>query len=166
MADRADRFDRSDFEGRPSITPVRAVIADDTEPYDYIGQPGDTLERIAAKWLGDATEWRYLYQANQSRIKDPNVIRPGLKLVILMARAAGTTTEPRARSARSAGGWDENSCRASTTQAPVSDLSESAQDRAHALSEDRGRGERTLQKDEGRRPTWVDERPIRDAAAA
>ena len=82
MADRADRFDRSDFEGRPSITPVKAVLADDAEPYDYIVQTGDTLERIAEKWLGGASEWPYLYEANRSRIKDPNRIQPGLKLVI------------------------------------------------------------------------------------
>ena len=82
MADRADRFDRSDYDGKPSITPVKAVLADDSEPYDYIVQPGDTLERIADKWLGGASEWQYLYEANRSRIKDPNIIRPGLKLVI------------------------------------------------------------------------------------
>lgn len=86
MADRADRFDRSDFDGRPAVQPVRAVITDDNEPYDYIVQPGDTLERIAAKWLGDAAQWPRLYEANRSRIKDPNLIRPGLKLIIPPAR--------------------------------------------------------------------------------
>lgn len=100
MADRADRFDRSDFEGRPSITPVKAVLADDTEPYDYIVQPGDTLERIAEKWLGDATEWRYLYQANQTRIKDPNLIRPGLKLVIPARRELPVQPRNRVRGQR------------------------------------------------------------------
>ena len=59
--------------------PVKAVLADDSEPYDYIVQPGDTLERIAEKWLGGASEWPHLYQANRSRIKDPNSIKPGLK---------------------------------------------------------------------------------------
>lgn len=98
MADRADRFDRSDFDGKPSITPIKAVLADDSEPYDYIVQPGDTLERIADKWLGGASEWQYLYEANRSRIKDPDIIRPGLKLVIPPRRdgsAAGTKVRGR-----------------------------------------------------------------------
>ena len=82
MADRADRFDRSDFDGRPTVQPVKAVLSDDNEPYDYIVQPGDTLERIAAKWLGDAAQWPRLVEANRSRIKDPNLIKPGLKLII------------------------------------------------------------------------------------
>ncbi len=82
MADRADRFDRSDFDGRPAVQPVKAVLADDKEPYDYIVQSGDTLERIAAKWLGDAAQWPRLVEANRSRIKDPNLIKPGLRLLI------------------------------------------------------------------------------------
>ena len=57
MADRADQFDRSDFDGRPVAKPVKAVLSDDNETYDYIVQPGDTLERIAAKWLGAGSEW-------------------------------------------------------------------------------------------------------------
>ena len=86
MADRADQFDRSDFDGRPVAKPVKAVLSDDDETYDYIVQPGDTLERIAARWLGDAAQWPRLVEANRSRIKDPNRIRPGLKLIIPPAR--------------------------------------------------------------------------------
>jgi LysM repeat protein len=82
MADRADRFDRSDFDGRPAVQPVKAVLSDNNDPYDYIVQPGDTLERIAASWLGDAAQWPRLVEANRSRIKDPNLIKPGLKLII------------------------------------------------------------------------------------
>jgi len=89
MADRADRFDRSDFDGRPAAKPVKAVLADDSDSYDYIVQPGDTLERIAAKWLGAGSEWPRLVEANRSRIKDPNVIQPGLKLIIPPAREPG-----------------------------------------------------------------------------
>jgi len=100
MTDRADRFDRSDFDGKPSIMPVKAVLADDSEPYDYIVQPGDTLERIAEKWLGGASEWQHLYQANRNRIKDPNVIKPGLKLVIPPRRDGATTHTIKVRGQR------------------------------------------------------------------
>lgn len=89
MANRADRFDRSDFDGRPAAAPVMAVLADASEPSEYVVQSGDTLERIAEKWLGSRTEWLYLYDVNRSRITDPNLIRPGLKLVIPPRR--GTT---------------------------------------------------------------------------
>lgn len=80
--------------------PVKAVLADDSEPYDYIVQPGDTLERIAEKWLGGASEWPHLYQANRNRIKDPNVIKPGLKLVIPPRRDGSTTHTIRVRGQR------------------------------------------------------------------
>lgn len=88
MATRADRFDRSDFDGRPSASPVMAVIEDASEPYEYVVQPGDTLESIAEKSLGSRTEWRRLYDANRSRIKEPSLIRPGLKLGIPSRRDA------------------------------------------------------------------------------
>lgn len=100
MTDRADRFDRSDFDGRPSLSPVKAVLADDSEPYDYVVQPGDTLERIAEKWLGSASEWPHLYQANRSRIKDANRIKPGLKLVIPPRRDGSITHQIKVRGQR------------------------------------------------------------------
>lgn len=80
--------------------PVKAVLADDSEPYDYVVQPGDTLERIAEKWLGGASEWTHLYEANRSRIKDPNRIKPGLKLVIPPRRDGSTTHTIRVRGQR------------------------------------------------------------------
>ena len=82
MTDRADRFDRSDFDSRRAAQPVNAAADDESDAYDYIVQPGDTLERIAAKWLGSAALWPRIYDANRSRIKDPNRIRTGLKLLI------------------------------------------------------------------------------------
>lgn len=100
MTDRADRFDRAGFEGKPSIRPVKAVLADDTEPYDYIVQPGDTLERIAEKWIGGGAEWPRLYEANRNRIKDPNLIQPGLKLVIPPRREQPAKQERKVRGQR------------------------------------------------------------------
>ena len=100
MADRADQFDRSDFDGRPVAKPVRAVLSDDNKPYDYIVQPGDTLERIAAKWLGAGSEWPRLVDANRSRIKDPNLIQPGLKLLIPPPREPATAAHNPVRGQR------------------------------------------------------------------
>ena len=100
MADRADRFDRSDFDGKPAVQAVKAVLADDNDPYDYIVQPGDTLERIAAKWLGAGTEWPRLVEANRSRIQDPNVIKAGLKLIIPPPREPATAAHNPVRGQR------------------------------------------------------------------
>jgi len=43
-------------------------------------QPGETLDRIAAAHLGDATSWRVIAQANG--IEDPLAVKPGTLLAI------------------------------------------------------------------------------------
>jgi hypothetical protein len=43
-------------------------------------QPGETLDRIAAVHLGDATQWRVIAEANG--IEDPLALRPGSLLAI------------------------------------------------------------------------------------
>lgn len=51
-------------------------------PQIYIVKPGDTLRGIAARFLGDARHWRIIFEANRDKISDPNLIRPGMQLVI------------------------------------------------------------------------------------
>ncbi|MBO9541408.1 N-acetylmuramoyl-L-alanine amidase [bacterium] len=46
----------------------------------YTVKDGDTLYGIAKKLLGDGTRWPELYNLNKDKIKDPNVIYPGLVL--------------------------------------------------------------------------------------
>lgn len=46
----------------------------------YTVRRGDNLSKIAQRELGDANRWREIAAAN--RLRDPNVIRPGQKLVI------------------------------------------------------------------------------------
>jgi hypothetical protein len=43
-------------------------------------QPGETLDRISARYYGDATRWRALASANG--IEDPLAVRPGSLIVI------------------------------------------------------------------------------------
>jgi nucleoid-associated protein YgaU len=43
-------------------------------------QPGETLDRISARYYGDATKWRALAAANA--VEDPLTIRPGSLLGI------------------------------------------------------------------------------------
>ncbi|MBE3584834.1 MAG: LysM peptidoglycan-binding domain-containing protein [Thermoanaerobacter sp.] len=51
-------------------------------PRTYVVQPGDSLSKIAARLYGDASRWRDIYRANAGKIKNPNLIYPGQKLVI------------------------------------------------------------------------------------
>ncbi len=48
----------------------------------YRVQPGDTLGKIATQEYGSAQYWREIYRQNRARILNPNVLRPGQKLLI------------------------------------------------------------------------------------
>jgi nucleoid-associated protein YgaU len=48
----------------------------------YTVQRGDTLSKIAEKTLGDPNQWRRLYQANKTRISNPDAVQVGLELTI------------------------------------------------------------------------------------
>lgn len=51
-------------------------------PKTVLVQPGDTLSLIAERAYGDPTQWRLIYEANQDKIKDPDVITVGMKLTL------------------------------------------------------------------------------------
>jgi murein DD-endopeptidase MepM/ murein hydrolase activator NlpD len=51
-------------------------------PRSYIVRPGDTLWKIAERFYKNGTFWRKIYDANQDKIKNPNVIYPFQKLRI------------------------------------------------------------------------------------
>lgn len=51
-------------------------------PRDYVVQSGDSLSKIARQFYGNTNEWKKIYQANKDRIQDPNLIKPGQKLII------------------------------------------------------------------------------------
>jgi nucleoid-associated protein YgaU len=49
---------------------------------DYTIQSGDSLSKIAKHFYGNAADWEKIYQANKDKIKDPNLIYPGQKIII------------------------------------------------------------------------------------
>ncbi|MGE4357783.1 MAG: OmpA family protein [Candidatus Omnitrophota bacterium] len=49
---------------------------------EYTVKKGDTLWKIAERELGSGHRWRYIYELNKERIKDPGRLKPGLKIVI------------------------------------------------------------------------------------
>lgn len=48
----------------------------------YTVKAGDTLSKISAKYYGDASKYTKIYEANKDRIKNPNIIFEGQKIVI------------------------------------------------------------------------------------
>lgn len=54
------------------------AVADET----YVVSGGDSLWKIAKAQYGDGEKWPIIYQANRRKLKNPNHIRPGWKLVI------------------------------------------------------------------------------------
>jgi len=48
----------------------------------HVVQPGDTLWAIAKKYYGNGAQYTKIYNANKDKIKNPNLIYPGQKLVI------------------------------------------------------------------------------------
>lgn len=51
-------------------------------PRDYVIQSGDSLSKIAQRFYGNASDWQKIYNANKDKIKDPNLIHPGQKIII------------------------------------------------------------------------------------
>ena len=72
----------------PASEPVREPVREriDEEPpaavTRYTVKSGDTLEKISAKVYGDSSQWRRIFEANRDKLKSPNRIYAGQKLVI------------------------------------------------------------------------------------
>ncbi len=43
---------------------------------------GDTLSKLADRFLGDLQKWRQIYQINQNVLKNPNIIQIGQKIIV------------------------------------------------------------------------------------
>lgn len=48
----------------------------------YVVRSGDSLSKIAQREYGDANKWRQIFEANQDKIKNPDLIHPGQELKI------------------------------------------------------------------------------------
>lgn len=78
-------------KGKPDFSNVRSggsstapssfpTPSPDTDLRTYVVVEGDSLSKIAKREYGDANKWRKIYEANQSIIKDPDLIYPGQTL--------------------------------------------------------------------------------------
>lgn len=83
--------DFSDVEGGSSSTAksdfsdVESGSSSTAEPSAerlYVVKSGDSLSKIAQREYGDANKWRRIFEANQDKLKDPDLIHPGQELKI------------------------------------------------------------------------------------
>lgn len=67
----------------PAVTIAAYRPSTKETPSSYTVKAGDSLWKIAARVYGDGDKWRAIYDKNKSVIgPNPNLIRPGQKLVI------------------------------------------------------------------------------------
>lgn len=80
----------NDTDSESSDSTGAVVTVGTVQTITYTIQPGDTLSKIAKKYLGNASLWRNIYEDNKATIKNPNLIRVGQKLIInLSGNAVG-----------------------------------------------------------------------------
>lgn len=66
--------------GTTGNSPTRQAAAQ--APRTYTVKRGDTLYKIAQQTMGDGNAWKALYNANKSRIANPDAIEAGIELTI------------------------------------------------------------------------------------
>ncbi len=76
--------EKPDFSNVVSGSSSTAASRADSEPTGrlYMVVKGDSLSKIAKRFYGDANAWKRIYDANRSRIDNPDLIQPGWKLLI------------------------------------------------------------------------------------
>ncbi|MDH5544382.1 MAG: LysM peptidoglycan-binding domain-containing protein [Gammaproteobacteria bacterium] len=92
----------------PAIEVVETKIEIESEPKTsrYLVKKGDSLWKIAAKLdvYGDALKWPLIFQSNVARVKDPDLIKPGMVLTI-QHNHSGNMAELAIKHAKKRGVW-------------------------------------------------------------
>lgn len=68
---------KSSTAGDESLAPAKS-----SGGKTYVVKKGDTLSSIARKYYGSDKRWKDIYNANKTRISDPNKLKIGTKLII------------------------------------------------------------------------------------
>jgi nucleoid-associated protein YgaU len=70
----------------PAAAPTAPQAADQNagsvQSQTYTVQKDDTLQKISKKIFGSYGKWYKIYEANKSKIKNPNILKPGTVLTI------------------------------------------------------------------------------------
>ncbi|MFA6320347.1 MAG: OmpA family protein [Candidatus Omnitrophota bacterium] len=70
-------------EGKYLVEEQQQVVSEvKVSQKEYIIQKDDSLWKIAKKEMGSGNRWKYLYELNKDRIKDPNKLKAGQKIII------------------------------------------------------------------------------------
>ena len=72
----------SDNGGPIDFSDVSGGATTSGQPRTYVVKKGDSLSKIAKEFYNDAKMWKKIFQANKDQIKNPDLIRPGQKLII------------------------------------------------------------------------------------
>ena len=78
---------KADFSGVSSSVDTTAQVVSQSSPAPAAAQThtvakGETLSAIAKKYLGKATDWPKIFEANRDVLKDPDKIQVGQVLKI------------------------------------------------------------------------------------
>ncbi len=69
-------------EGAAQHAPASPAAGATSPTLSYTVQAGDTLSGISKKFLGNASDYMDIYNANRDQLSDPDKIRPGQVLKI------------------------------------------------------------------------------------
>jgi nucleoid-associated protein YgaU len=89
-ADSAEALEKSvliagNVIGVSEVSADKVSAPDQTSKVEYYTiASGDTLSAIAKRFLGNASDYPKIFEANREVIKDPNLIYPGQKIRILL----------------------------------------------------------------------------------
>ena len=73
---------KADAKDAPKAAPGKTAPPDPTNSTVYEVRSGDTLGKISQKHYGSARHANVIFKANGDILKDPNRLRPGMKLII------------------------------------------------------------------------------------
>jgi outer membrane protein OmpA-like peptidoglycan-associated protein len=75
----AEKIDKGKY-----VTDVEEEVTGEVQvsTKEYVIKKDDSLWKIAERELGSGHRWKYLYEFNKDRIKDPNKLKPGKTILI------------------------------------------------------------------------------------
>ena len=77
-----ERYPELFVDSRPKERPTsRFIIQNDGSAWYQVGE-NETLSEISERYLGRSARWIEIYRLNQSLLKDPNKLKPGITLAL------------------------------------------------------------------------------------